>query len=85
MDVIPLTLTISLCLAFTFVLFFALEQKRRRFSSTESDSLLPLSSEVRVIAMPATPPARARTGCGKPTCRHQTCDRHPASDAAHAS
>jgi hypothetical protein len=46
MSVIPLTLTISLCLVFTFVLFFLREHSRQRFSSAESDALLPLADEV---------------------------------------
>jgi hypothetical protein len=45
MDIIPLTLVISLCLTFTFIVFFAREQSRRRFSSTETESLLPLAEE----------------------------------------
>jgi hypothetical protein len=42
MAVVPLTLTISLCLVFTFVVFFLREQSCLRFSGTETDSLLPL-------------------------------------------
>lgn len=45
MSVIPLTLTISLCLVFTFVLFFLRECGRHRFSSAESEALLPLAEE----------------------------------------
>lgn len=45
MTVIPLTLTISLCLVFTFVVFFLREQARHPFSSSERESLLPLSEE----------------------------------------
>jgi hypothetical protein len=45
MSVIPLTLTISLCLVFTFVVFFIREQARHTFSSAERDSLLPLTDE----------------------------------------
>ena len=45
MSVIPLTLTISLCLVFTFVLFFIREQARHPFSSSERESLLPLADE----------------------------------------
>lgn len=45
MSVVPLTLTISLCLVFTFVIFFVREHSRRRFGSTESDALLPLADE----------------------------------------
>lgn len=52
MAVIPLTLTISLCLVFTFVIFFLREQMRPRFGSSESDALLPLAEEG---ARPVTP------------------------------
>ncbi len=45
MSVIPLTLSISLCLVFTFVVFFLREQARRSFSSVERESLLPLAGE----------------------------------------
>ena len=45
MSVVPLTLTISLCLVFTFVLFFLREHSRHRFSSPESEALLPLADE----------------------------------------
>ncbi len=44
MSIVPLTLTISLCLVFTFVVFF-LRENARRFSSSERDSLLPLEEE----------------------------------------
>lgn len=55
MDVVPLTLTISLCLVFSFVVFFLREQARGRLSSPERDSLLPLAGEhgrVRDAAAP---------------------------------
>ena len=45
MAVIPLTLAISLCLVFTFVVFFLREQSRHPFSSAERESLLPLTEE----------------------------------------
>lgn len=46
MPVVPLTLTISLCLVFTFVIFFLREHARgSRESSPERDSLLPLAEE----------------------------------------
>jgi hypothetical protein len=45
MAVVPLTLTISLCLVFTFVVFFLREHARGRMSSAERDSLLPLAEE----------------------------------------
>jgi len=46
MSIVPLTLTISLCLVFTFVVFFLREQNRKRFGSSESDALLPLADEM---------------------------------------
>lgn len=45
MPVVPLTLTISLTLVFTFVVFFIREHSRGRVSSAERDSLLPLAEE----------------------------------------
>lgn len=45
MAVVPLTLTISLCLVFTFVVFFFREHSRARFGSAESEALLPLADE----------------------------------------
>ncbi|MCB1104601.1 MAG: hypothetical protein H7A44_12005 [Opitutaceae bacterium] len=51
MSVIPLTLTISLCLVFTFVIFFLRETSRRRYSSAERNALMPLADETpRVVA-----------------------------------
>ncbi len=50
MAVIPLTLTISLCLVFTFVIFFLREHARGNLSSAERDSLLPLDEERPVLA-----------------------------------
>lgn len=55
MSVIPLTLTISLCLVFTFIVFF-LRESGRRFSSAERDSLLPLSDEKPHLARRAPLP-----------------------------
>lgn len=50
MSVIPLTLTISLCLVFTFVIFFWRETSRRRYSSAERNALMPLADETpRVV------------------------------------
>jgi hypothetical protein len=67
MSVIPLTLSISLCLGITFVVFFLREHARRSFSSAERDSLLPLAEE----APPARSPAGrgGRDGAGKPPAR----------------
>jgi hypothetical protein len=49
MNIVPLTLTISLCLVFTFILFFLLEHSERRVGSAEHDSLLPLADELRQV------------------------------------
>lgn len=58
MNVIPLTLTISLCLVFTFIVFFLRESSRRRFTSAEREALLPLAEELpRVSERPAAKPA----------------------------
>lgn len=54
MPVVPLTITISLTLVFTFVIFFLREHARGRVSSAERDSLLPLADEtVRLARVPA--------------------------------
>ncbi len=59
MAVVPLTLTISLCLAFTFVIFFLREHARGHLSSAERDSLLPLADENRrVVGHPAEDASR---------------------------
>lgn len=50
MSVVPLTLTISLCLVFTFVVFFVREHSRRRFGSAENEALLPLADETRQVS-----------------------------------
>jgi hypothetical protein len=50
MTVVPLTLTISLCLVFTFIVFFLREHSRGNLSSAERDSLLPLAEEKAVFA-----------------------------------
>lgn len=51
MSVVPLTLTISLCLVLTFVIFFLREQMRGNASSAERDSLLPLAEEELRVAV----------------------------------
>lgn len=45
MSVIPLTLIISLCLVFIFVVFFLREHARAKASSPERDSMLPFADE----------------------------------------
>lgn len=49
MAVVPLTLTISLCLVFTFVVFFLREHARGNMSGAERDSLLPLEEERPIL------------------------------------
>jgi hypothetical protein len=61
MPVVPLTLTISLCLVFTFVVFFLRENARGRESNPERDSLLPLAEEGRRPAR-ASAPSRSTAG-----------------------
>jgi hypothetical protein len=61
MSVIPLTIFFSLLLAGLFMVLFAHEQRRRRFASSERDSLLPLADEtprpvVDAKAAARTPP-----------------------------
>ncbi|MEY4940163.1 MAG: hypothetical protein RIQ93_1898 [Verrucomicrobiota bacterium] len=60
MPVVPLTLTISLTLVFSFVIFFLREHARGRISSSERDSLLPLAEEDSRLAGLAGPLAAAR-------------------------
>ena len=60
MSVVPLTLTISLCLVFSFLVFFLREHARSRISSAERDSLLPLADETPRVARPAQSPRPAR-------------------------
>jgi hypothetical protein len=60
MAVVPLTLTISLCLVFTFIVFFLREHARGHLSSAERDSLLPLAEEnPRLAHAPSADPAGA--------------------------
>jgi len=63
MSVIPLTLSISLCLVFAFVVFFLREQARRPFSSAGRESLLPLAGET---PWPVSAGARRRPDCSEP-------------------
>ena len=78
MAVVPLTLTISLCLVFTFVIFFLREHARGRLSSAERDSLLPLADEEPRLAH--APVSRDAAGHGDRdglTGRHTPCPRLP--------
>jgi hypothetical protein len=66
MSVVPLTVIISLCLVFSFVVFFLREHARGRLSSAERDSLLPLAEEnARLVvraskSVPDAPAAQPR-------------------------
>ena len=64
MSVVPLTLTISLCLVFTFIVFFLSEHARGRVSSAERDSLLPLAEEEPRLAPGPVSLDSAAHGCG---------------------
>jgi hypothetical protein len=68
MPVVPLTLTISLCLVFTFILFFLREHARGGVSSAERDSLLPLAEEASRLAHARVPHDSAGHDGGG--CRH---------------
>lgn len=53
MDVIPLTLAISLLLSLTFIALFVREFSRPRRAGAEHDSLLPLEDDLPARAEPA--------------------------------
>lgn len=86
MAVIPLTLVISLCLVFTFVLFFLVEHSRRRYGSAESQAILPLAEETPrlvqgSVAVATVHARRAGAGCGcsrgeRPACADCRNARH---------
>lgn len=64
MPVVPLTLTISLCLVFTFIIFFLREHARGTVSSAERDSLLPLAEEAPRLARATARDDHSGHGCG---------------------
>jgi hypothetical protein len=70
MAIVPLTLTISLSLVFTFIIFFLREHARGGLSSAERDSLLPLADEKPLLAepRPALIPAHHHHGGGDCGC-----------------
>lgn len=70
MSVVPLTLSISLCLVFTFVIFFLREHARGGASGAERDSLLPLAEEEPRAAAPLDTFSR---GCGCREGRRAPC------------
>lgn len=82
MSVIPLTVICSLLLAGLFVVLFAHEQRRTRFTSSERDSLLPLADEnARTVGRHHGHPAcgcrdGSRLPC--PDCLRRRDERDPA-------
>jgi|GEM_PF-220833 len=87
MSVIPLTLTISLCLVFTFVVFFIREHGRRHLHSAESESLLPLADETpRVVTamIPRTAHEHAHAGASHVCNKSGSCDGCQLRAAHHA-
>ena len=73
MSVVPLTIIISLCLVFTFVIFFLCEHARGRVSSAERNSLLPLAEETAHLAHAPAPHDSAAPGGGSPDDRCLPC------------
>jgi len=73
MDIIPLTLAISLLLSLTFIVLFVREFTRPRRAGAEHDSLLPLEPEHSVVAPP----------CGAVATSGQTHDHDEAHDHDH--
>jgi hypothetical protein len=55
MDVIPLTLTISLLLSLTFIALFVREFSRPRRAGADRDSLLPLEQEMSIAPIAPAP------------------------------
>lgn len=97
MAVIPLTLTISLCLVATFVLFFLRESAHRAFSSAEHDAMLPLSDETpspassraTVVGAPARASSHGlargrRCGCSADAEGHDDPEHDHDHDHSHA-
>lgn len=74
MPVVPLTLTISLCLVFTFVIFFLREHARGQVSSAERDSLMPLAEEASRLAHAAAPHDSAPHGGDRSEGDRSPCD-----------
>ena len=81
MSVVPLTLTISLCLVFTFVIFFLREHARGTVSSAERDSLLPLAEEDSRLAHATVPRDSAPHGSARHSFSDGGCGCHDGSRA----
>jgi ABC-type nickel/cobalt efflux system permease component RcnA len=76
MDVIPLTLAISLLLSLTFIALFVREFTRPRRAGAEHDSLLPLETERPVVAA-----AREQAGAHRHAHDHAHAHGHAHSHA----
>jgi hypothetical protein len=79
MPVVPLTIAISLCLVFTFLVFFLREHVRGGIGGAEHDSLLPLGEEtprLMPVRVKATAPAHAHPDedCGCHDGSRPLCD-----------
>jgi len=95
MSVIPLTLTISLCLVFTFLVFFLREHSKARMGSSERDSMLPFSGEtpreggepVLVVSFKGRQPGQTRAHAhdhhGQGGCSSNKPDHERCPDCAH--
>jgi hypothetical protein len=80
MAVIPLTLVISLCLVFTFVVFFLLEHSRNRYGSSESQAILPLADETPLLV-----PVRVDYASGDRRRSSSRCGCQPGDPSACAA
>lgn len=86
MNVIPVTLAISLCLTLTFILFFWREQTRQTFSSAERDALLPLAEEGSELgAKPAPLVLELKGRAPRHAHAHGACARRRASGDSSAT
>ncbi len=72
MDVIPLTLAISLLLSLTFIALFVREFSRPGRAGADRDSLLPLEQEMSVAA--ASPAAASGEVVDENTCASRRSD-----------
>lgn len=82
MAIVPLTLTISLCLVFTFIVFFLREHARGRLSSAERDSLMPLADETPLLAMSARGQAHHHDADDDANCGCRSGSRPPCAGCA---
>lgn len=80
LPVIPLAVAVSLCLAFTFIVFF-LREHTRRFSNAERESLLPLAEEQPRLAGTKTPANAPPATIRRPEPRRRAHARPRGPDA----